>query len=58
MEPLGGGFGGFDAEGLERVRFEKFAAGFGFFRVRDDAFASSDGKQCDVIAAAVFGSST
>src|SRR5579884_4251928 len=53
MQPFGGGFRCLDTESLQRVCFEIFAALFRLFRMRDNAFASGDHKQRDVIAAAV-----
>ena len=42
MQPFGATFGGLDGEGLERVRFEVFAACFVFFAALPDAGAGAD----------------
>ena len=39
MQPLGGAFGGFDAQGLDGMRFEELAALFPNFRPLADAGA-------------------
>ena len=55
VEPFGGGFGGFDGEGLQGVGFEVIAAIFRFLRVFEDGVAGGDDKHGDVIARGILG---
>ena len=42
MQPFGGGFGGFERERLERVRFQEFPLGFEVIGMFEDAGAGGD----------------